>query len=266
MGATLICSGLKPHSFNITYNVISFTYGRTSAQSVMWDHFSQLDSRIRPAHILLGLLNGLQIFIMKPLSPCMLILHILNLCKIAMQTYELTIEAMILSSWISTFLACLMYTKCLQIPDTRTLILGIGRVLLSLPQNFWKGQLHMLVYCFQQEVPEQKVGKTQRSIKEAHYFSASEQALLCLYTRIVLFTTRPKEKRYLQYTLYAITCPTNMNRWLWLFIWSKNLPQDTFTVHNYTDSHWFQWTSSQASLYKIQKCQKVRASILLISL
>lgn len=49
-----------------------------------------------------------------------------------------------------------MYAKCLQISDTRALVLGIGRVLLGLPQDLGEGQLHMLVYCFQQEVPEQR--------------------------------------------------------------------------------------------------------------
>jgi len=44
----------------------------------------------------------------------------------------------------------------LQIADTRAFILGIGRVLLGLPQYLGEGQLHVLVYCLQQEVSDQE--------------------------------------------------------------------------------------------------------------
>lgn len=49
-----------------------------------------------------------------------------------------------------------MCTVSLQIADTRAFILGIGRVLLGLPQYLGEGQLHVLVYCLQQEVSDQK--------------------------------------------------------------------------------------------------------------
>lgn len=60
----------------------------------------------------------------------------------------------------TTFLSCLVYAKRLQIADTRAFILGIRRVLLGLPQHLGEGQLHVLVYCFQQEVSEQQEENT----------------------------------------------------------------------------------------------------------
>lgn len=125
--------------------------------------------------------NWAEDLLWKPLSPLLLILQVWNLNKISGQTYRLIFQKRwITSMWSNTFLACLVDPKCLQIPNTRTLILRIGRVLLGLSQNFWKGQLHMLVYCFQQEVPEQQVRKT-HSVTNAYNFSASELALLYLY-------------------------------------------------------------------------------------
>lgn len=56
----------------------------------------------------------------------------------------------------TTFLSCLVYTRGLKVADTRAFILGVRRVLLGLPQHLGEGQLHVLVYCFQQEVPEQQ--------------------------------------------------------------------------------------------------------------
>lgn len=63
----------------------------------------------------------------------------------------------------TTFLARLVYAKSLQIADTRAFILGIRRVLLGLPQHLGEGQLHVLVYCFQQEVSEQQKKNTGHS-------------------------------------------------------------------------------------------------------
>lgn len=63
----------------------------------------------------------------------------------------------------TTFLARLVYAKSLQIADTRAFVLGIRRVLLGLPQHLGEGQLHVLVYCFQQEVSEQQEKNTRHS-------------------------------------------------------------------------------------------------------
>lgn len=75
-----------------------------------------------------------------------------------------------------------MHAWSLHIADTRAFILGIRRVLLGLPQHLGEGQLHVLVYCFQQEVSEhqeQNTGHSEASKGQSQQqgiFSHHEQA------------------------------------------------------------------------------------------
>lgn len=77
-----------------------------------------------------------------------------------------------------------MHAWSLHIANTRAFILGIRRVLLGLPQHLGEGQLHVLVYCFQQEVSEeqeQNTGHSEASKGHSHnskvvIFSHHEQA------------------------------------------------------------------------------------------
>lgn len=61
-----------------------------------------------------------------------------------------------------TFLARLVYPKCLQVPNTRAFVLRVGGVLLCLSQDLGEGQLHVLVHRLQQEVPAPQVKARQK--------------------------------------------------------------------------------------------------------
>lgn len=61
-----------------------------------------------------------------------------------------------------TFLASLVYPKCLQVPNTRAFVLRVGGVLLCLSQDLGEGQLHVLVHRLQQEVPAPQVKARQK--------------------------------------------------------------------------------------------------------
>lgn len=80
----------------------------------------------------------------------------------------------------TTFLSCLVYTRGLKVADTRAFILGVRRVLLGLPQHLGEGQLHVLVYCFQQEVPEQQGENAEHSEASKGHCHSSEAVIFTL--------------------------------------------------------------------------------------
>lgn len=55
-----------------------------------------------------------------------------------------------------------MYSKGLKVADTRAFILGIRGALLCLSEDLGESQLHVLIYCLQQEVPGPQVQARQR--------------------------------------------------------------------------------------------------------
>lgn len=61
-----------------------------------------------------------------------------------------------------------MDSKGLQIADTRAFILRIRGVLLCLSKDLGESQLHVLIYCLQQEVPGPQAQARQRGMPRGY--------------------------------------------------------------------------------------------------
>lgn len=74
-----------------------------------------------------------------------------------------------------------MYSEGLKVADTRAFILGIRGALLCLSEDLGESQLHVLIYCLQQEVPgpqaRQKEGCQEDTIIYLLPINASDKPL-----------------------------------------------------------------------------------------